>query len=185
MYPPELDIRLRSTVPIHLICRKLSQYGKPRSRTCEVTLIYETACFVDYLSTWSMDLIHNTFYMIHTQSPWMAIVVRRGRGIADPLGVLRAGQNTLWTMSSWPPHWCRIPAFWVLWCLGSCLISLQASLFGKRELPQLSSDELTVLVSGVPDPVNKLDPANSASHLSKILIPRAREYSFFLLSIHE
>jgi len=62
------------------------------------------------------------------------------------------------------------------------LISLQASLFGKRELPQLSSDELTLLVSGVPDPVSKLDPANSASHLSKILIPRAREYSFILFS---
>ncbi len=86
---------------------------------------------------------------------------------------------------SWPPRWCRIPAFWVLWCLGSRLLSLQAPLFGKRELPQLSSDELTVLVSGVPDPVSKLDPTNSASHLSKILIPRAREHLFFLLLLHK
>ncbi|KAJ3573432.1 hypothetical protein NP233_g2429 [Leucocoprinus birnbaumii] len=76
-------------------------------------------------------------------------------------------------MPSWHPRWCRVPVFLILWCLCSCLPSLQASLFGKRELPKLSSDELSVLVSGVPDPVDKLDPANPASHLSKILIPRA------------
>lgn len=112
----------------------------------------------------------------------------RKEGVGGPptelFGSARAGQNTLWTMS-WPPRWCRIPAFWVLWCLGSRLLSLQAPLFGKRELPQLSSDELTVLVSGVPDPVSKLDPTNSASHLSKILIPRAREHLFFLAVTHK
>jgi len=81
-------------VPIHLICPKLSQYGKPRSRTCEVTLIYKTACFVDYLSSWSMDLIHKTFYNPYPKS-MNGHCREEGQGIADPLRVLRAGQNTL------------------------------------------------------------------------------------------
>lgn len=53
-------------------------------------------------------------------------------------------------------------------------------MLGERDLPQLSSDELSVLVTGVPDPILKLDPANPNSHLSKILIPRARELLCYL-----
>ncbi|KZT27324.1 hypothetical protein NEOLEDRAFT_1088852 [Neolentinus lepideus HHB14362 ss-1] len=47
----------------------------------------------------------------------------------------------------------------------------QASVFGERSLSTLSSDAISHLVS-TPDPVKNVDPANSASHLSKILIPR-------------
>ncbi|KAF8326010.1 uncharacterized protein EI90DRAFT_2999506 [Cantharellus anzutake] len=42
---------------------------------------------------------------------------------------------------------------------------------GKRDLLQLTSAELNALVS-IQDPTRHLDPADSSSHLSKILIPR-------------
>jgi hypothetical protein len=51
--------------------------------------------------------------------------------------------------------------------------SAQASTLGKRTLAQLSSDEILALVSS-PDPLKNLDPSDPSSHLSKILIPRAR-----------
>ncbi|XP_006457942.1 hypothetical protein AGABI2DRAFT_199040 [Agaricus bisporus var. bisporus H97] len=76
-------------------------------------------------------------------------------------------------MPSWLFGCCRVSLFCALWCLASTFLSLQASVLGERDLPQLSSDELSVLVTGVPDPILKLDPANPNSHLSKILIPRA------------
>lgn len=101
---------------------------------------------------------------------------------------LRAGRRirrlTL-TMPSWHFRWCRIPAFCVLWCLGSTLLSLQASVFGERDLPRLSSDGLSALVTGVSDPIHKLDPANPTSHLSKILIPRVRKSLCYLFILQQ
>jgi glutaminyl-peptide cyclotransferase len=52
--------------------------------------------------------------------------------------------------------------------------SRQASSLGERKLPELSHKELLNLVSS-PDPVKNVDPSNSSSHLSKILIPRVRK----------
>ncbi|KIK08171.1 hypothetical protein K443DRAFT_663540 [Laccaria amethystina LaAM-08-1] len=54
------------------------------------------------------------------------------------------------------------------------LPSLQASFFGKRTLPSLTSKEISILTT-TPDPLKNLDPHNPASHLAKILIPRAPE----------
>ena len=52
--------------------------------------------------------------------------------------------------------------------------SHQASTLGARALGPLSVDEMATLVSS-PDPSRSIDYSNSASHLSKILIPRPRE----------
>uniref|UniRef100_A0A8H7Y2I5 Peptide hydrolase n=1 Tax=Psilocybe cubensis TaxID=181762 RepID=A0A8H7Y2I5_PSICU len=51
-------------------------------------------------------------------------------------------------------------------------LSYSKAVLDRRELRPLSSDDLKTLVS-VTDPLKNLDPANPASHLSKILIPRA------------
>lgn len=72
-------------MPTHLICRKLSQYGKPRSKTCEVALIHKTTGFVDYLSTWSMGLIHKTFYNPSIPKVHEWPLREEGQGIAGPV----------------------------------------------------------------------------------------------------
>jgi glutaminyl-peptide cyclotransferase len=51
--------------------------------------------------------------------------------------------------------------------------SHQAATIDRRELMPLSSDDIAKLVT-IKDPLKNLDPSNPASHLSKILIPRAR-----------
>ncbi|THH11988.1 hypothetical protein EW145_g296 [Phellinidium pouzarii] len=51
-------------------------------------------------------------------------------------------------------------------------LSLGAQWLGEREFRTLSKAQVASLVSS-PDPVKNLDPANRASHLSKILIPRS------------
>ena len=65
---------------------------------------------------------------------------------------------------------------WQLWllflALSISLTSIQGSKLDRRELPPLSSTDISKLVTAV-DPLNNLDPSNPASHLSKILIPRA------------
>jgi glutaminyl-peptide cyclotransferase len=53
-------------------------------------------------------------------------------------------------------------------------ISLQVSTLGRRNLVQLSANDIAALVSTT-DPVKNIDPANPASHLSKILIPRVAD----------
>ncbi|KAJ7578478.1 glutaminyl-peptide cyclotransferase-like protein [Mycena floridula] len=50
--------------------------------------------------------------------------------------------------------------------------SSHESLLGKRDLVSLSAGSIATLVAS-PDPLKNLDPANPASHLAKILIPRA------------
>ncbi|KAJ7286210.1 glutaminyl-peptide cyclotransferase-like protein [Mycena rebaudengoi] len=52
--------------------------------------------------------------------------------------------------------------------------SFQRSTLGERELPLLSANAISTLVSA-PDPLKQLDPSNPSSHLSKILIPRVSD----------
>jgi glutaminyl-peptide cyclotransferase len=68
----------------------------------------------------------------------------------------------------------RIQLGWQIWLLFLLFsISLiQGSKLGRRELPSLSSSDVTKLVKAT-DPLINLDPSNPTSHLSKILIPRA------------
>ena len=65
---------------------------------------------------------------------------------------------------------------WQLWLLflifSISLVSIQGSKLQRRELPPLSSSDITKLVTAI-DPLINLDPSNPMSHLSKILIPRA------------
>jgi glutaminyl-peptide cyclotransferase len=65
---------------------------------------------------------------------------------------------------------------WQLWLLflifSNSLMSIHGSKLERRELPSLSSTDITKLVTAT-DPLINLDPSNPASHLSKILIPRA------------
>ncbi|KAF8163508.1 hypothetical protein B0H34DRAFT_650269 [Crassisporium funariophilum] len=51
-------------------------------------------------------------------------------------------------------------------------LSWQASTLDRRELPHLKADDISTLVN-TRDALKNLDPTNPASHLSKILIPRA------------
>lgn len=64
------------------------------------------------------------------------------------------------------------PSVWLLLLLLSPLPSFQASTLGERTLTELSTDDISILVS-TPDPLENLNPSNPSSHLSKILIPRA------------
>ena len=62
---------------------------------------------------------------------------------------------------------------WLLCLICSIsLISVYGSKLERRELPSLSSTDITKLVTAT-DPLINLDPSNPSSHLSKILIPRA------------
>lgn len=61
---------------------------------------------------------------------------------------------------------------WLLIAILLPSLSLQKPTLDRRELHPLSSDDLSQLVT-VTDPLKNLDSANVASHLSKILIPRA------------
>ncbi|TFK42382.1 hypothetical protein BDQ12DRAFT_676112 [Crucibulum laeve] len=70
-----------------------------------------------------------------------------------------------------------MPRFRFLFLLFALFISFpyssrQASVLGERELPALSPEDTSLLIES-PDPLKNLDPTNPASHLSKILIPRA------------
>ncbi|KAG6837279.1 hypothetical protein H0H93_012284 [Arthromyces matolae] len=58
-----------------------------------------------------------------------------------------------------------------LLCLSLLSCILASSSIGERDLPELALASVSQLISN-PDPVKQLDPANPASHLSKILIPR-------------
>lgn len=58
------------------------------------------------------------------------------------------------------------------------LLLVLPSIFGaatldRRELSPVSTDDMIQLISAR-DPLKNLNPSNPASHLSKILIPRAR-----------
>ncbi|KAH6918334.1 glutaminyl-peptide cyclotransferase-like protein [Coprinopsis sp. MPI-PUGE-AT-0042] len=59
-----------------------------------------------------------------------------------------------------------------LWAISLAGYSLQASILGERSLKALQADDLSPLLT-TPDPVKAIDFRNPASHLSKILIPRA------------
>lgn len=76
--------------------------------------------------------------------------------------------------NSWSLYKCSL--HWV--CLLAFLMfpasSLQASMLGKRNLSQLSLEQISILVS-TSDPLQNMDPSNPNSHLSRILIPRAGE----------
>lgn len=62
---------------------------------------------------------------------------------------------------------------WLLFLIFSIsLIAVHGSKLERRELPSLSSTDITKLVATT-DPLINLDPSNPSSHLSKILIPRA------------
>ncbi|PPQ78173.1 hypothetical protein CVT25_015506 [Psilocybe cyanescens] len=63
---------------------------------------------------------------------------------------------------------------WLLIAILLPSLSLQKPTLDRRELHPLSSDDLSQLVT-VTDPLKNLDSANVASHLSKILIPRASD----------
>ena len=65
-----------------------------------------------------------------------------------------------------------LPWFFILLCLTNS--SLQHSALGQRTLPQLLEEEMLKLAT-VPDPLKNLDPYDSGSHLSHILIPRVRK----------
>lgn len=60
-----------------------------------------------------------------------------------------------------------------LWAVSLAGHSLQASVLGERSLKALQADDLSPLLT-TPDPVKAIDFTNPSSHLSKILIPRAR-----------
>lgn len=55
--------------------------------------------------------------------------------------------------------------------------SRQAASLDRRQLLSLPTDDIAKLIA-VKDPLNNLDPHNPASHLSNILIPRARTLHF-------
>jgi hypothetical protein len=75
---------------------------------------------------------------------------------------------------------------WHLWLLflilSISLISIHGSKLERRELPSLSSTDITRLVTAK-DPLFNLDPTNPSSHLSKILIPRVG-MAFFSLDMN-
>jgi hypothetical protein len=68
-----------------------------------------------------------------------------------------------------------------MWLLTATVIlayvrpSHERSTLGERALAELSTPDISSLVSA-PDPSRNLDVHNAKSHLSKILIPRARMY---------
>jgi len=65
--------------------------------------------------------------------------------------------------------------------------SIQTATLNRRELPPLSSDDISKLLA-VSDPLKNLDPSNPASHLAKILIPRPRttlSHSKLVYSVHK
>jgi glutaminyl-peptide cyclotransferase len=64
---------------------------------------------------------------------------------------------------------------WILVLLLSAIPSLQHSVLGERTLPLLSKEDLLNL-SSTPDPLKNLNPNDNSSHLSHILIPRARMF---------
>ncbi|KAG2133764.1 hypothetical protein DEU56DRAFT_416275 [Suillus clintonianus] len=53
-----------------------------------------------------------------------------------------------------------------------CTLSIQGSTLGQRDFTQLTSEQILALAAAT-DPVANVDTNNPASHLSKILIPRA------------
>ena len=62
---------------------------------------------------------------------------------------------------------------WLLFLIfSSSLTSIRGSKLERRELPSLSSTDISKLVTAT-DPLINLDPSNPTSHVSKILIPRA------------
>ena len=62
-------------------------------------------------------------------------------------------------------------------CALSCAsYALGKATLGERDFTPLSADDLKLL-SEQPDPSRHLDSTNPVSHLTKILIPRAREYT--------
>ncbi|KAF8743599.1 hypothetical protein AX14_001663 [Amanita brunnescens Koide BX004] len=63
---------------------------------------------------------------------------------------------------------------WILVLLLSTIPSLQHSILGERTLPPLSEEDLLQL-SSTPDPLKNLNPNDSGSHLSHILIPRTSD----------
>ena len=66
----------------------------------------------------------------------------------------------------------------LLWLLSPLILatnSHQATTLNQRELSAMASDDVAKLIA-ITDPLKNLDPSNSASHLSKILIPRARMF---------
>ena len=63
------------------------------------------------------------------------------------------------------PLLCLLSVFTLIWP------ALSASTLGPREFKKLSSDALGSLVSH-PDPMRHINPNDTSSHLSKILIPR-------------
>ena len=65
----------------------------------------------------------------------------------------------------------RIPLFLVSLFLSLPWHAYSASSLGPRAFHNLSTDAISALVAH-PDPVRNVDPKNSNSHLSKILIPR-------------
>lgn len=67
----------------------------------------------------------------------------------------------------WQPY---LPLFIIFLALPSFL---RAATLDRRELSPLSTDDMMRLISAR-DPLKNLNPSNPVSHLSKILIPRAR-----------
>ncbi|KJA27483.1 hypothetical protein HYPSUDRAFT_35382 [Hypholoma sublateritium FD-334 SS-4] len=63
----------------------------------------------------------------------------------------------------------------LLWLLAPLILatsSHQATTLNRRELTAMASDDVAKLIA-ITDPLKNVDPSNPASHLSKILIPRA------------
>lgn len=61
------------------------------------------------------------------------------------------------------------------------LLACQAGKLGQREFVQLPAADIASLVAN-PDPTKNLDHTDPHSHLSKILIPRARPFPLTCLT---
>lgn len=80
----------------------------------------------------------------------------------------------------------RISMVWLtvssLLILSRLRVALGAQSLGERSFKELSPGQVAFLASN-PDPLKNLDPDDSSSHLSKILIPRPRKCPRFLFGL--
>lgn len=86
---------------------------------------------------------------------------------------------TFRTRPSWRANSTITICLCIAFLLGSQLAK-GAQKLGERAFQELTQSQISSLVSNS-DPLKNLDPSKPDSHLSKILIPRARESEFVTL----
>jgi len=100
--------------------------------------------------------------------------VRHNQACRTPTMAQRSAQQRTSAHRLWSMVFdVSIPLTWFLLLVTYPSRTEQRSTFGIRTIAELSSDEILALSSS-PDPVLNLDPSYPASHLARILIPRAR-----------